>query len=96
MELKITKEKVLEAASKCSTAKATLETLFPECFVDDKYVDLMKWAKNSEGWEFGSSCYDCPTIGVDEDKVNGKRFQFILSSHFNWKIEGQYLIPTKK
>ena len=32
MELKITKEKVLEAASKCSTAKATLETLFPECF----------------------------------------------------------------
>lgn len=37
MELKITKEKVLEAASKCSTAKATLETLFPECFVKDKY-----------------------------------------------------------
>ena len=32
MELKITKDKVLAAAAKCSTAKATLETLFPECF----------------------------------------------------------------
>jgi hypothetical protein len=31
-ELKITKEKVLEAASKCSTAAATLKTLFPEVF----------------------------------------------------------------
>lgn len=32
MELKITKEKVLEAASKCDDAKEILETLFPECF----------------------------------------------------------------
>ena len=31
-ELKITKEAVLAAAAKCSTAKATLETLFPEVF----------------------------------------------------------------
>lgn len=35
-ELKITKEKVLEAASKCSQAKETLKTLFPEAFEDDK------------------------------------------------------------
>ena len=32
MELKTTKDKVLAAAAKCSTAKATLETLFPEAF----------------------------------------------------------------
>lgn len=32
MELTITKEKVLEAASKNSTAKATLQILFPDCF----------------------------------------------------------------
>jgi hypothetical protein len=32
MNLQITKEKVLEAASKCSTAKETLKTLFPEVF----------------------------------------------------------------
>jgi len=34
-ELTITKEKVLEAASKCSTAKATLEVLFPEVFKEE-------------------------------------------------------------
>lgn len=32
MKLEITKEKVLEAAAKCSTAKEILETLFPEVF----------------------------------------------------------------
>lgn len=31
-ELKITKAAVLEAASKCSTAKATLQVLFPDAF----------------------------------------------------------------
>ena len=30
--LTVTKERVLEAASKCSTAKATLQLLFPEAF----------------------------------------------------------------
>ena len=36
MKLEITKEKVLEAASKCSQAKETLKTLFPEVFEDEK------------------------------------------------------------
>ncbi len=36
MKLEITKEKVLEAASKCETAKSTLKTLFPECFDSPK------------------------------------------------------------
>lgn len=37
MKLEITKEKVLDAASKCSTAKQTLQVLFPEAFeVEDK------------------------------------------------------------
>ena len=40
--LEITKEKVLEAAEKCSQAKETLKTLFPEVFEDDKYFDLGK------------------------------------------------------
>lgn len=31
-EFKITKERILAAANKCGTAKATLETLFPEAF----------------------------------------------------------------
>lgn len=35
MELKITKERILEAASRCSTAKQTLKILFPEAFVEE-------------------------------------------------------------
>lgn len=47
MKLEITKERILEAASKCSTAKQTLQVLFPEAFkqsypleVGDVYVHL--------------------------------------------------------
>lgn len=32
MKLEITKERILEAAAKCSTAKQTLQVLFPEAF----------------------------------------------------------------
>jgi hypothetical protein len=35
MELKITKEKVIEASNKCDIAKQTLKTLFPEVFEED-------------------------------------------------------------
>jgi hypothetical protein len=38
--LVITKEKVLEAASKCSTAKATLKVLFPEAFEKQKWINV--------------------------------------------------------
>lgn len=36
MKLEITKERVLEAASKCSTAKETLKILFPGVFETDE------------------------------------------------------------
>lgn len=45
-ELKITKEKVIEAANKCSTAKETLKTLFPEVFEEEKT------------WRYGNEIYD--------------------------------------
>lgn len=35
MKLEITKERVLEASSKCSTARQVLKTLFPEAFIDE-------------------------------------------------------------
>ena len=41
MKVEITKERILEASSKCSTAKATLMTLFPEVFKEDKYFKLV-------------------------------------------------------
>lgn len=37
-KLEITREKVLEAAAKCSTAKATLQVLFPEAFENEKEI----------------------------------------------------------
>lgn len=40
--LTITKEKVLEAASKCSTAKATLRVLFPDIFKEEIEFDSHK------------------------------------------------------
>lgn len=45
-ELKITKEKVLEAASNCPQAKETLKTLFPEVFKKEK-LNLQKDYQNS-------------------------------------------------
>ena len=38
--LTVTKERVLEAASKCSTAKATLQLLFPEAFKPDYPLEV--------------------------------------------------------
>jgi hypothetical protein len=35
MEFKITKEKILEASSKCPQAKQTLEIMFPEAFAEE-------------------------------------------------------------
>ena len=41
-ELKITKQRVLDAAARCGTAKATLETLFPEAFQSANCIPLEK------------------------------------------------------
>lgn len=38
--LTVTKERVLEAAKQCPTAKETLKALFPEAFEDEKYFQL--------------------------------------------------------
>lgn len=88
-ELKITKEKVLEAANKCSQAKETLKTLFPEVFENDKYVDF---TDKSIGY---LSC-----IAIREQCEFAKK-SFYLCSNYNWEIKKDTagalcLIPTKK
>ncbi len=50
-DLKITKEKVREAAAKCSTAAATLKTLFPEVF--EKKDEPLKIASSLAGIAHG-------------------------------------------
>jgi hypothetical protein len=100
MKLEITKEKVLEAASKCQTAKATLKTLFPEVFEDGSVslrgVDFYTYEQGN----------NCKGLSLDGERLlhvsannNGGSCIF-LSQGYNWEIEhksgADYLIPTKK
>ena len=96
MELKITKDKVLQEAAKCSTAKATLETLFPEAFEgDDPLSHISHLGK--DGWIdaiLSNKWQGKANIGVDV--YNGKTC-FFLSANYKWEIaEDNYLIPTRK
>lgn len=94
MKLEITKEKVLEAASKCSTAKATLETLFPEAFKTDRPVfpaDIYIRCENT-----GGALVESRFEGFDDDY----RHVLWLSGGYTWQIKdaktgGYCLIPTK-
>lgn len=100
-ELKITKEKVLEAASKCPQSKETLKTLFPDVFEDDKYIDL----SCSTGT---LKCIDGKTPKfILDGNISIRTFRsyeyksFYLSSSYNWEIKKDSvgtlcLIPTKK
>ena len=97
--LTITKEKVLEAAAKCSTAKETLKTLFPECFEEDKYFDLNSMFP--EGLNDRMKGIKSPVdIWIrSSGELNGKAF--FLNKNINWNIiTDSYgslcLIPTKK
>lgn len=88
-ELKITKEKVLEAAAKCSTAKEVLSTIFPEIFVQDKSVKVYRELKDNE------ELICCRLSGEYEEKA------FCLEDEYNWEIKRDSrnalcLIPTKK
>ncbi len=91
MELKITKDKVLQAAAKCSTAKATLETLFPEAFEGDKKVVFEKF----------TGIKDINGERLIENRFGSQAECVWLNGDFEWKIEkagngGYLLIPTRK
>jgi len=105
-DLKISKERVLEAASKCSTAKETLKTLFPEAFKEEnKYFELSHFRKykntifgleESKRAGFKDNCFmKVICVGEYDEKA------FFLSPEYNWKLvyDGlgyPYLLPTKK
>lgn len=90
MELKITKEKVLEASSKCSTSKETLKTLFPEAFEDDKSVSLIITSLNRGDKAENVVIHDIKSRAwvvslEDTDKIR-------LSPHyFNYELKDNYL-----
>lgn len=97
MKLEITKERILEAANKCSTAKETLKTLFPEVFEDDKYEDYEddKYLDLTYANLFMDTYMIVSPCGSMENRG------FYLSRNYIWKIEPDnegdlILIPTKK
>lgn len=91
MKLEITKEKVLEAASKCSTEKETLKTLFPECFEDDNYYNIT--APNNVVYEEGDVMI-LVAHGYAPIGMAGKCF--FLTEGCNWELKGNILTPTRK
>lgn len=89
-KLTITKEKVLAAASKCATAKATLEVLFPEVFEQDEKVEFQIFP-------------DIKSISGDRLIENRRtsRNMVWLGDRFTWEIKeaetgGYELMPTRK
>ena len=101
-ELKITKERVLEAASGCSTAKNTLMKLFPEVFEDEKYIDL-KGVETSYLRSTGSFTPSFLSEGNIAIRTGGEYSHkaFLLDSEYDWRVlkDDQgflLLLPTKK
>lgn len=93
MQLTTTKEKVLEAVEKDPQAKETLKTLFPEVFKCDT---LKSMADKREMQLFNPKASGQDTmIGVWGHNPDGTN-KFHLSGYFDWKIEGNQLIPTPK
>lgn len=95
MKLEITKERILEAASKCSTAKETLKTLFPEVFEDDKYFYFSSTMFHVNNLPKGFQGLELRVGG--EYNLKG----FYLPSQHNWQIvEDEFkqlvLLPTRK
>jgi hypothetical protein len=78
MELKITQEKVLQAATKCSNAKEILKTLFPEAFDSDSKIKFEPTRITID---------DFPAIYLDKDYIlPGKPNCFHLDSNFKWEL----------
>lgn len=91
--LMITKEKILEAAAKCSTAKETLKTLFPEVFNEECEI---KWDERKGAFKINGFT----ALYVETGEFGRKGLEFHLDSNFDWEIKGarmgKQLIPTPK
>lgn len=105
MKLEITKERILEAANKCSTAKETLKTLFPEVFEDDKYLDLMAAVTYPSTTLFDQkmlpkNSYGEPFLQI-RSALEFTYKAFWLDDEYEWDLKRDssgelVLIPTKK
>lgn len=97
--LQVTKEKILEAASKSTQAKEVLEVLFPEAFIEDKSVII------SDNETLGDGSFNSKKLITNKliaIRIYGdyKNKSFCLNSEYNWVIKEDgfgaiCLIPTK-
>lgn len=107
--LTITKEKVLEAASKCSTAKETLKVLFPEVFeTEDNNAFIRKFEYTPQSLkEFiieafgGGYILDILMSSTPEDRSDLRGRAIFVSSNYIVKTGdalggGTYIEITKK
>jgi len=97
MELKITKEKILEAVATCPAAKDTLKTLFPEVFKPERGL-IKKLESEATISIFG---YGVTGIRIAEYWPSSSELSrrcFLLDPSYTWEWEdnGLYklLIPT--
>lgn len=107
-EIKITKERILEAASKCSTAKATLETLFPDVFKKEDVYAMKAELPDSLNENLSKFCSESGLRGdaIDVLKHATENPQevgrgFYLSYRYEWVFKpgvagGHILIPKIK
>lgn len=102
--LTITKEKVLEAASKCSTAKEVLKTMFPECFEVEHSLAPLCLAE--PGYIFtdaqarAAGFRDNGFLKVFRNGFEANTCFYLSDSCATWTLEkvpmGYKLIPTRK
>ena len=100
MKLEINKDRVLEAASQCPTAKETLKTLFPEAFEDEKYFNFKSLECSFLEGKNIPRDFSITWLQVRSDG-NLAWKGFYLGRNINWEIVkdnfGQMvLVPTKK
>lgn len=107
MELKIEKERVLEAAETCYDVEKALKILFPEVFEgDNRYFDLRKLAigekdllfdlEKSKKAGFQNNCFMQVRSSGQYENI-----AFFLHHDYNWELNeisrnGTCLIPTRK
>jgi hypothetical protein len=96
MELRITKDRVIEAANECPDATKVLKTLFPEAFSKKLQVGYYKQSSDLHALTIDNQiAIQLRTIGRLADK------SLFLSNLFTWRLEQDEfgitcLIPTKK
>lgn len=98
MELKITKERVLEAANSCAQAKGVLKKIFPEVFEDDKYLNIPPIINEKKQILYTKEGKDIIWSSLTG---NFKEKGFYLISEYDWNIviddeRNKILVPTKK